>query len=471
MAGNITSLGIGSGVLTADVIDQLREADESAILSPIDTKIEENQKKQEAYTLFSSLMTTFKASTSALSNDTIFENKEVDVSGDAEVSVLPGVNVDSFTLETTQLAKKDVTKFGSYIDRDTTSVASGTGILKINDIEIEYDATMKLEDLAQAITDAGGDLFSASILKTGEDSYDLVVSSKETGSENTLTITDEGGLLSPDLMDAYDEVTNPDGFKNIQQAQDAKFTYNGIEVTRSSNTISDLIVGVDITLKKEGDVSNVNVSLEKQSIVDEVQLFVDGYNELVSKLNDLTLADVETGEEGVFNGDSFVKSISRELSSMLSSFEVDGKPLTSLGYETTNLAGEPETKYVFDVSQDGRLSFNSDTLEKVLDEDVESVKKLFSGETDEDGVHTPGVFGMMDEKLLSYTGSGKMLSGFEESLKTEADSLTNSRQASYASIEARYTTMASRFAAYDSIISQINNQFASIQMMIDQASN
>lgn len=471
MAGNITSLGIGSGVLTADVIDQLREADESAIINPIDNKIEQNQKKQEAYTLFSSLMTTFKASTSSLSNDTIFENKEVDVSGDAEVSVLPGVNVDAFTLETTQLAKKDVTKFGSFIDRDTTSVASGSGILKINDVEIEYDSSMKLEDLAQAITDAGGDLFSASILKTGENSYDLVVSSKETGAENTLTISDEGGLLSSDLMDAYDETTNPDGFKNIQQAQDAKFTYNGIEITRPSNTIDDLIVGVDITLKKEGDISNVNVKLEKQSIVDEVQLFVDGYNDLLSKLNDLTLADVETGEEGVFTNDNFVKSISRELSSMLSSFEVDGKPITTLGYETTNLAGEPITSYVFDVSQDGRLNFNSDALEKVLDEDVDSVKKLFSGETDADGVHTPGIFAMMDEKLGTYTDSGNMLSGFEESLKTEAENLTASRKSSLASIEARYATMANRFAAYDSIISQINNQFASVQMMIDQESN
>ncbi|MCD6259493.1 MAG: flagellar filament capping protein FliD [Helicobacteraceae bacterium] len=470
MAGNISSLGIGSGVLTADVIDQLRAADESAIIKPIDRNIELNTKKQEAFSLLSSLMTTFKSSTSALSDDTIFDNKEVNVSGDAEVSVLPGVNIDSFSLETVSLATKDVTKFGSFADRDKTSVALGTGTLTINDIEIEYNSSMKLEDLAQAITDAGGDSFSASILQTGENAFDLIVSSKETGAANALTITDTSALLKPELLEPADPITNPSGFEKVQTASDAEFKYDGIKITRPSNTISDLIVGVDITLKKEGDISNVNVNLKKDTIVDEVQMFVDGYNELLSKLNDLSLADVETGEEGIFSNESFIKSISREMSSMLSSMTVGGKSLTGLGHETTNVAGDPVTHYVFDLSRDGRLSFNSSNLESMLDDDPESLRGFFSGTTDADGVHTPGLFDMMDEKLLGYTGSGKMFSNFETSLETAAKNLSQSRIDSIKSLDMRYATMSSRFAAYDSMISQINAQFASLQMMINDQS-
>lgn len=470
MAGNISSLGIGSGVLTADVIDQLRAADENAIIKPIDRNIELNAKKQEAYSLLSSLMTTFKSSTSALSDDTIFDNKEVSVSGDAEVSVSPGVNIDSFSLETVSLATKDVTKFGSFADRDKTSVAFGTGTLTINDVEINYDSSMKLEDLAQAITDAGGDKFSASILQTGENSFDLIVSSKETGVANALTITDTSTLLKPELLEPADPVTNPNGFEKVQSANDAEFKYNGITITRSSNTISDLVVGMEITLKKEGDISNVNINLQKSSIVDEVQMFVDGYNELLSKLNDLSLADVETGEQGIFSNESFVKSISRDMSSMLSSMTVDGKSLTGLGYETTNIAGDPTTQYLFDLSRDGRLSFNSSNLESMLDDDPEALRAMFSGSTDEDGVHTPGLFDMMDEKLQNYTGSGKMLSNFESSLESESKSLAQSRIEALQSLDMRYATMHSRFAAYDSMINQINSQFASLQMMINEQS-
>lgn len=76
MAGNITSLGIGSGVLTADTIDKLKEADKSAIITPLDTKIDLNKQKQEAYSLLSSSMTTLKGSASALSDDTIFAGKK-----------------------------------------------------------------------------------------------------------------------------------------------------------------------------------------------------------------------------------------------------------------------------------------------------------------------------------------------------------------------------------------------------------
>ena len=468
MAGNISSLGIGSGVLTADVIDQLRAADESAIIKPIDRNIELNTKKQEAFSLLNSLMTTFKASTSALSDDTIFDNKEVNVSGDAEVSVLPGVNVDSFTLETETLAKKDVHQFGSLADRDTTSVATSSGFLSISGVEIAYDSSMKLEDLAQAITDAGGDKFSASILKTGENSFNLLVTSKETGLENALTIEDLGNKGEPPVLGLSSSLM--DTLNNIQPAEDAAFKYNGVSITRSSNTISDLVVGMDITLKKAGDISNVNVNLKKDTIVDEVQMFVDGYNELLSKLNDLSLADVETGEEGVFSNESFVKSISRDMSAMLSSFTVDGKSLTGLGYETTNVAGDPVTNYVFDLSRDGRLSFNSSSLENILENDPDSVRKMFSGSTDADGVHTPGIFDMMDEKLLGYTGSGKMLSNFETSLQTESKNFAQSRIDAIKSLDMRYATMHSRFAAYDSMISQINAQFSSLQMMIEEQS-
>lgn len=466
MAGNITSLGIGSGVLTADTIDKLKEADKKAIITPLDTKIDLNKQKQEAYSLLSSSMTTLKGSASALSDDTIFAGKKVDVSGDAIVTVDAGTNVESFSLETTKLAKKDVTQFSAVAAKDTPGVTGGNGTLTISGVEIEYTSSMTLQDLAQAITDAGGDKFSASILKTGEGAFNLIVSSKETGEANALTISDSGSLATT-LMTPYQETTNPNGYKKVQEAADAEFVYNGIAMTRASNTIDDIAVGLNITLKKEGDVANVDISFETQNIVDEVQNFVDAYNELISNISDMTLADTETGQEGVFNNDSFVKSISRELSSMLSSMNIGGQTLMGLGVETTNLAGEPEMLFIFDVDQNGKLSVNTANLEKKLNDDPEGMKELFSGAYDEDYNATDGFFDLINNKLEEYTGSGKLLSNYETSLETEAKNLAQSRTSALESLNVRYDTMAARFAAYDAIISKINSQFASLQMMID----
>jgi len=459
MAGNISSLGIGSGVLTADVLDQLRAADEATQIKPLNDKIELNQQKQDAYSLLTSLMTTFKSSASALSYDTIFDNKSVDVSGDAAVSIDAGMNVESFTLETIALAKKDVTKLGAMADRDTTSVASSSGVLTIangsDSFEVAYDATMTLQDLAQAITDAGGDTFSASILQTGTDSFNLVVSSKETGADQALTISDTSGNLDAALFNAYDEDTNPYGYDKVQDGSDASFKYNGILATRSTNSFSDFVNGANITLKKEGDVSEVNISLDKAPIVDEVQLLVDGYNELVSNLNDMTDFNIETGAQGVFNNDSFIKSISRELSSMM----------------TQLFNGDSLVNYGIELSQTGTMSFNSSTLEAKLDADPQAVEAFFTGSTDADGEFTPGIFTAINEKLDGYTGPNQLFSSFAESLDTESKNFAQSLERATASLDANYAAMAARFASYDSLISQINAQFSSIQMMIDQAAN
>ncbi|DAB29063.1 MAG TPA: hypothetical protein CFH84_11670 [Sulfurimonas sp. UBA12504] len=450
----ISSLGIGSGVLTADVIDQLKAADEAAIIKPLDSKIALNTQKQEAYSLLSSLMTTFGAATSALSDDIIFENKTVDVSGEAEVTLNLGASVDSFTLETISLATKDVTKFGSLANKDATSVASGSGVLTIGGKEINYTSSMKLQDLAQAITDAGGDSFSASILQTGSAAFSLVVSSKETGADNALTITDTSGLLDSALLAAYDETTNPTGYEKIQTAADASFKYNGISMTRSTNTISDVISGLNMTLRKEGDVSNVSIKLNKSAITDEMDNFVNAYNELFSSLTNMTTVDQEAGTEGVFNEDSFVKSISRELSNVVFAYK-DGNSLFNFG---------------IDINDNGVMSFNKATLESKLDADEESVKLFFSGTLDDNGEPINGIFDTINDKVENYTGYGELFSSFETSLKTEGTNLGKSKLTAEESLRIRYETMAARFAAYDSIINQINSSFSSLQMTINNAS-
>jgi flagellar hook-associated protein 2 len=451
----ISSLGIGSGVLTADVIDQLKAADEAAIVKPIDSKITLNTQKQDAYTLLSSLMTTFGASASSLSDGVIFENKTVDVSGEAEVSLDLGVNIDSFTLETTTLATKDVTKFGSFNNKDATAVATDSGVLTINGKEINYTASMKLQDLAQAITDAGGDSFSASILQTGSASFSLVVSSKETGIDNALTIADTTGLLDAALLNPYDETTNPNGFQKVQTAGDAVFKYNGISMTRSTNNISDIINGLNLTLRKEGDVSNVSIKLDKTAITDEMDNFVTAYNELLSNLSDMTTVNQDAGTQGVFNSDSFIKSISRELSKVVATFQ-NGNSLVNFG---------------IDIDRYGVMSFNKSTLESKLNTDVEGVKLFFAGSYDDNGNATNGIFDTINDKVVGYTGYGNLFTTYEDGLKTEGTNLAKNKLSAEEALTLRYETMAARFAAYDTIINQITSSFASLQMTIDSASS
>jgi flagellar hook-associated protein 2 len=466
MGSSISSLGIGSGVLTADVIDQLKAADESRIIKPIENKITINNQKQDAEELLTSLMKTFKASASALSYDTIFDNKTVDVNGNAEVSVEAGATVESFTLETTTLAKKDITNFGEFSSKTSALVGTGeSGVLNLTingtTYGIAYDDTTTLEDLAQSITDEAGTDISASILETGTGVYSLVLSSKTTGLDQAITIedTDDGSVGTGTLdgmFDAYVAGTNPNGYQKIQNAADSEFLYNGIAVTRSTNDISDLILGVNIKLKEEGDISSVDISQDTEEITGELQQFTDSYNTLITNLHDMTLKDKETGAEGVFNSNSFVKSISRELSQIITSISGSNESLVNYGIE---------------LDRYGTMSFDKSVIDSKLEDDPDAVKLFFTGGTDSNGNEVAGIFETLDSKLKDYTGYGKLLSNFKTDLETEGTNLSKSHLSATASLESRYAIMTKRFTAYDAMISKINAQFSSLQMIINADSN
>jgi flagellar hook-associated protein 2 len=460
MAGDISSLGIGSGVLTADVIEQLKAADEARIVDPIDRKLESNAQKQESYDLLSSLMSTFKSSTSALSYDTLFDNKTVDVNGSAKVSIDAGANVDSFTLETTTLAKKDITKLGA-VSSKTSPIASAAGVLNLEingtTYNIDYDETTTLEDLAQSITDTAGAKIDASILETSDGQFSLVISSKETGADQAITITDtdDGTAGTGSLNAALFDATATDGYQKIQDSVDAVFKYNGITTTRSTNEIDDLILGMNITLTEEGDFSTVTIDQDTDKIVDEVQLFVDNYNTLMSNLNDMTAFDKETGALGIFQGDSFVNGLKSDITGAVSS----------------RFGNDALVNYGIEVDRYGVMTLDKSVLENKLETDQESVKTFFTGGTDDNGIETTGFFTSFDDTLKEYTKYGGLLTNFDNGLTKDAENLADSRERAQASIDTRYEIMTKQFIAYDAIISQLNASFSSLQMMIDAEAN
>jgi flagellar hook-associated protein 2 len=465
MAGEITSLGIGSGVLTADVIDQLKAADESSIIKPVEDKITLNTQQQDAEKILSTLMNTFKASASSLSYDTLFDQKTIDISGSAEVTIDAGATIDSFTLETTTLAKKSIIQSGSFADKYSTTVGSsnaadysGNETLDItigtNTYNIAYNETTTLSDLTQAITDGTNGKIDASILQTGDGAFSLVLASASTGADQQITLNDAGGLLKDQLL-AYDVTTNPSGYQNIQDAVDASFKYNGIDITRSTNEISDLILGVNITLKKEGDISSVDVQQDTQVITDTMQEFVDNYNELVANLNDMTVFNKETGAKGVFNSDSFVKSIRQDITQSI----------------TQRFGQESIVDYGISLSRDGTMSLDKSMLDSKLTSDPDATKLFFTGGTDANGNEKTGLFVSINDKMKSYTGYGKALSNFENGLKSDATNLLDRKTSLQATLDNRYEIMAKRFTAYDALISKTNATFSSLQMMIDAQAN
>lgn len=449
MAGTINSLGIGSGILTSDLVDKLRTSDESKLLKPLERKIELGVQKEDAYTLLSTLMTTFQSSTTALDGDNLYLSRAVSGNTDAvTVTAETGSNVQNFTIENINKAEADVWNSTSQASKSTALDSLGSGTFSItsgaNTYDITYQNGDSLNDIKDAINDVASADMTASVLQVADGSYQLIMTAKDTNEPITFADTNDG------TDDTADSLTDILSLGNIQVAKPSTFDYNGIAITRDTNEITDLIVGVSITLngnQAATDSASIKIEQNSTSISSEMSLFVNGYNSLMTNLSDMTNSNRETGAVGIFNSESFVKSIGREITKLITSVDANGNSLINYGIE---------------IDRDGLMTLDNDVFAKKFVADPKGMELFFSGDSTTDGIFTK-----LDTKMTEYTGYNKLLSDFSNQLSSNQTNATQQYDKQKASLDSRYQILTQKFIAYDAIISRANAEFSSMKSMID----
>lgn len=458
MAGTLSSLGLGSsGALTADTIEKLKANDEALQINPIKRKIENTTQKTQAFELINSLTTSLSGSTDRLGGDLLYLNRSTSVIGDgALITAENGVEPQSFTVDVTTLAKKDIQQSSTFTTAsDNIATSSGTVTISIDgqDFDIDVTTTTTLQDFKDSINTIAGDKVTASILNVADGDFRLVVSSDETGSNQNIsfsstddTILGDGSLTASSFFAEIE----------VQNAGDASFKYNGINFTRSSNTISDIIVGVSITLQTEGESSTATVSQDTDEISSELSAFTTAYNSLFTQLTNTTTSDLEAGTIGIFNGENTIKTLSREINKLLFQTDSSGNSIVNSG---------------FSLSEDGTLKFDESVFKSEFAKDPDAIEKLFKYKTDSNGDVTDGIFKKLDDFLDNQTSSNGLLSTFGAGLTNQTTSLQKEQLRAQTLLDARYDTMFVRFAAYDRIIGGLEQQFTSLQQQIQMAIN
>lgn len=251
--------------------------------------------------------------------------------------------------------------------------------------------------------------------------------------------------------------------KNIQTGQDAELMYNGVKVIRPKNEIDDVVSGVKLELVSptpEGKPAIVSITADNENIIEVVKSFVEKYNELMPKLAEVTRYDPETGIAGIFNGVSFVRMIRSSINQMFSAISGSGSDIKSL------------VKYGLSLD-DNKISFDEAKLADALRADPDGVKDFFVGIDKAvlgKNTRVGGVFRELNERIDSMIkGSNSSLKLYEQTLTRDDKRYREDRKKTMERLDARYNSMAERFAAYDSQIAKTNGSFNSVQMMIDQA--
>lgn len=247
---------------------------------------------------------------------------------------------------------------------------------------------------------------------------------------------------------------------NIQNAQNAVFTYNGIKVERDKNTVDDVISGLSLELTgvtKEDEEVTVRISRDDKTVLDEAKAFVENYNALILKIQELTKYDEDTKVAGVFNGNSEVRSITRDLNSLINSTDADRNSLVQFGIT---------------MNENGTLAIDSAKFETAFKEDPDKAIEFFRGkDTIVNGstVQTEGVFAKLKNTMDSLvSGSNSTLKIFEQNLINEQKNLQADLTSTQEYIDNRYEVMATKWSVYDQMIAKTNQAGSAVTNMINQ---
>lgn len=439
---NVQFGGLITGLNTNAIIQGLTQAEQGPI------NLLQNQKvvfqaQEGVFTSLVGALAALKSSAQGLSLSTDF-NKQTATSSDptiltasADSSALAGSN--DIVVDT--LAKSQSIESAKFTTA-TGSIGTGTLTLKVGTTATPIVINTKnntLTGLKEAINGSGAAV-SASIVNVGSSGspdYRLMLQSKQTGTANAVTVS---GALSGGT-DPF-----PGGGQVVRAAADALFSVNGLSVSRSSNTVSDVIPGVSFVLLKEGDhngvidstdpSANVTLSVDGTSLKSVIQNFVDSYNAVNKIANDQFTLDPNTHKQGILGGDATLRGVIARLRT-----EIARPGGIGTGF-----------KFISDIGitfqEDGSLSVDDAKLTQALQTNPNGVSNLFT---------------------LVQNGIGKRIPDTVDSFISSVNGSLMFRQkgieASIADIDKKVARENDRIAAYQA---QLTRQFTAMEQMVSQ---
>jgi flagellar hook-associated protein 2 len=368
MAESLIS-GLNSNLDTNDIITKLISLQKRPI-DLLQAKADIEAEKLLAFQDLQSRLQTFKSVVTTVNSEAKFLSTKGNFSNNSAFDTNQVITLDTtsqaasgtFSLTVNQLARES--KLVSAGFSDTASTVP-TGILTITvggtTTKISINSTNNTVDgLRLAINNSGANV-QASFLNDGSSSNPirLLVSGTKSGADNQVSLSINQPLIGAGAQEVL-------SFTETQSAQDARLTLDGITVTKSTNTVTDVITGATINLQSAGS-GIITLSSDLDAIKEKVSNFVDSYNELSVFLNEQQFLDTDTGATGLLFGNFTVQSLQQTLRSTLSS-AVPGVSGTFNSFSQIGILTQ----------SDGTLAIDDSKLTKALTTDVGGVSDLFA---------------------------------------------------------------------------------------------
>ncbi len=427
--------GLTSGIDYNTMIDQIMKLERQPITTMQNRQADYN-KTISVYGDLSSKLAALKTASEGLKTATSFYARTAS-SSDATVfsaTAASSAAAGNYSITVTALAQAHrIASSSVAAETSTVSVASGNFSFHVGagaTTTVAVDTTTTLANLRDAINATNGDA-GATIINDGT-GYRLVLTSKSSGVANPITVTEN--------VTALGLPTGPVvGGTTLQAAQDAAFSIDTLSMTRSTNTFSDAIGGVTITLTKAGS-GTLSVTNDTTAIQKKIEGFVSAYNDIVSLVSTNAIYDTKTNKGGPLTGEATARDVVTRLQAIIGS-RVAGLPeglrvLSQIGIKT---------------GTDGKLTIDSAVLTDKLATNLAGVSDLFNAT----GGVANTVWDYVDQSTDAITGSLTYRTKGLGTIVSKIDSDILRVEARLAKEEAE---LRARFAKLEALLSTISAQ-------------
>ncbi len=377
-AGGGTSLSSTLfGIDINTLVDNLVDAKGLVNLQRQD-KIDTNTAKLSGYSSLQTLLSNLQSSANALRNPRVtsglsdaFDSKTTlsTASGTIEASKLFGISAaetalnGDYQITINRIAKTDTVSGTAAITSATATPILTDGVLAINGTSINLTTAMTLTQIKDAINNtSSASKVKASIVQSGANDFRLVIKGTATG--DAIDFTGSAANVLTELG-----VT---GSGATDTSLSAELVLDGVTVTRTTNSVNDLIAGVSIQLYQAdpGNPISVNVDNDLGAIGDSIAAFLTAYNDVVDFVKEQRAVGAEgtVGEDQVLYNDNLMQSTYRTLQSIVGvgSSGTEGGALKSL------------RDIGIDLDQNGKLvASDTDKFEDMLLEKIDEIRNLF----------------------------------------------------------------------------------------------
>ena len=208
---------------------------------------------------------------------------------------------------------------------------------------------------------------TASIINDGSGTpYRLALSSDSQGVSNSLKVSVSGDAAIDSLL-GHDPA-GTQGLAETATAQNANFKLNGVAVTKTSNSFSDVLQGVTLTLNKLTTApATLTVARDTTAISSSISGFVKAYNDLTNTLKNVSAYDATSQRGAILQGDATVRTLQTQLRGIV-------------GTAVTGTPGDLTTLSSIGVSfqKDGSLAVDQTKLNNAINNHFDEIASLFA---------------------------------------------------------------------------------------------